>query len=345
MTQLRPLFLTLAVCAITVAGGADAQTLNVPAARISDQAIAADQATYAATQGRLKALNEKGVPLRDYYLSKAQCWLDVSAHEYTRNDRSSFPQLALAQSAAIIGALETGATPNPGIATPLVNDAARVRPDLWARFDALKHGGGAVCAAQKVACGEVELVHAGNELNQQGWRHANPYVQIAEDHAQAAQEAAGACNQPAAQVAPVPAAVPPGVVVETRVVEKLSLSADALFKFDKSSLVDLLPEGRSRIDAMIARLNAVYASVEGISLTGHTDRLGSDAYNQVLSEKRAATLREYLLTNGVSARITSAGKGESGQIAACKTAAPRAALIACLQPNRRVEVEITGVKR
>ena len=176
MNQLRPLFLTLALCG---AGAAHSQTLSAPAARISDQAIAADHATYAATQGRLKALNDKGLPLRDYYLSKAQCWLDVSAHEYTRNDRSSFPQLALAQSAAIIDALESGATPNPGAATPLVNDAARVRPDLWARFDALKQGTGAVCAAQKVACGEVELVHAGNELNQQGWRHANPYIQIA----------------------------------------------------------------------------------------------------------------------------------------------------------------------
>jgi len=330
------------VVASCLAGTAAAQTLTAPSARISDQAIAADHATYGALQGRLKALNEQGLLLRDYYLSKAQCWLDVSVHEYTRNDRSAFPQEALAQSAAIATALEVAATPNPGSATPLINEAARIRPDLWARFEAARQGAGAACAAQQIACGEVELVHAGNELNQQGWRHANPYVQLAEDYAQSAEQAAAACAAPKAQdnIVKTGAQSPATVVVE-----KLHLSADALFRFDKSALADLLPEGRSRLDAMAARLNTVYASVESITLTGHTDRLGSDAYNQTLSEKRAATVRAYLASKGIGARIVSEGKGEKVQIAACADAAPRAALIACLQPNRRVEVEIRGTQR
>jgi OmpA-OmpF porin, OOP family len=323
------------------AGVAGAQTLAAPAARISDQAVAADNATYATTQARLKTLNEKGIPLRDYYMSKAQCWLDVSVHEYTRNDRSAFPQLALTESAAIISALESGTKPNPGDETPLVNKAAKLRPDLWARFDALKQHAGAACAAQRIACAEVELVHAGNEYNQQGWRHANPYVQIAEDQIQFAQEAAVACAAPANLPAPVqpvaPAAAP--------VVEKLSLSADALFRFDQSGLKDLLPAGRAQIDRMMEKLDKVYARVDSITLTGHTDRLGADAYNQPLSEARAATVRAYLVSKGATMRIATSGKGESEQIVPCTAVAPRAALIACLQPNRRVEVEISGIKR
>jgi OmpA-OmpF porin, OOP family len=345
MNKLTPLCqgvsLMLLLCHAGLAG---AQTLAAPSARISDQAVAADHAVYATTQARLQSLNEKGVPLRDYYMSKAQCWLDVSVHEYTRNDRSAFPQLALSESAAIIGALENGTKPNPGDQTPLVNNAAKLRPDLWARFDALKQGAGAVCAAQRIACAEVELVHAGNEYNQQGWRHANPYVQIAEDQVQAAQEAAGACAAPP-NPAPLVLMPPPLPARPGTVIEKLSLSADALFRFDKSGLKDLLPEGRAQIDRMMERLDKVYARIDSITLTGHTDRLGTDAYNLPLSQARAATVRAYLVSKGATARIDTAGKGESEQIVPCTAVAPRAALIACLQPNRRVEVEISGSKR
>ncbi len=346
MNKLTPLrqgvSLMLLLC---FGGGAGAQTLNPAAARISDQAVAADHAIYAATQARLKALNEKGIVLRDYYVSKAQCWLDVSVHEYTRNDRSAFPQLALAESAAIIGALEGGTRPNPGDATPLVNNAAKLRPDLWARADALRQGAGASCAAQNIACAEVELVHAGNEYNQQGWRHANPYVQIAEDQLQAGQQAAVACAAPPAQstaviVQPAPPAPGPATIVE-----KMSLSADTLFRFAKSGPADLLPEGRARIDRMMEKLNQAYARGDSIALTGHTDRLGGDAYNQALSEARAATVRAYLVSKGATASIATLGKGESEQVVPCNAVAPRAALIACLQPNRRVEVEVEGSKR
>ena len=339
-----------ALMLICFAGAAplQAQTLHAAADRITDQAIAADHGAYAATQARVKALNDKGLPLRDYHLSKAQCWLDVSLHEYTRNDRSAFPQQALAQSAAILFALETGVSNNPGDATALVNGADKLRPDLWARFAAVRQGAGAVCAAQRVACGEVELVHAGNEIRQQGWRHANPYVQIAEDHARAAEEAAAACVAPApapappmAAAAPMPGAAPAPVLAR----ETLELAADALFRFDKAGLADLLPQGRARIDAMLAQLDTVYARIERITLTGHTDRLGSDAYNQDLSERRAATVRAYLLSAHPALSIVSAGKGESEQVAACSAVKPRAALIACLQPNRRVEVAISGLKR
>ena len=80
-----------------VAGTATAQQtrLNPQEKRITDEAIDADLRGYEATQGRIKALNDGGRPVREYGMAKAQCWLDVSFHEYTRNDRSAFPQEAL----------------------------------------------------------------------------------------------------------------------------------------------------------------------------------------------------------------------------------------------------------
>jgi len=174
-----------------------------PAERVSDIAIQQDHGAYERLQARIKGLNDAGRRAADYHLSKAQCWLDVGFHEYTRNDRSAFPQAAMSESEKLVAAMEARAEPLPS-ETPLVNGAARLRPDLWARVHALKQGAGFVCAAQKTACAEVELVHAGNELNQQQWRHARPYVQIAEDAIAEAQALAAQCQPPArASAAPV----------------------------------------------------------------------------------------------------------------------------------------------
>jgi OOP family OmpA-OmpF porin len=338
---------------LLAAGAVQARQLpNAPGARLSDQAIALDKQQYAALQGRIERLNSKGVPVADYYLSKAQCWLDVSLHEYTRNDRSAFPAEAYGQGVRIVAALESGQASNPGEQTPLVNGATRLREDLWARFAALRSAPGAQCAAQQVACGEVELVHAGNEYAQQGWRHANPYIQIAEQKvrdAQAAAEQCAAVPPPAAPAmctpAPAQACAPAPAPAPAPVVDKITLAADALFAFDKSALADLLPAGRARIDEMMRQLNQGYARIDSIRLVGYTDRLGGTAYNQALSERRAATVRQYLLLKGYTGEIASSGQGKAGQLKACTGVAPREALIACLQPNRRVEIEVSGVKR
>jgi len=170
--------------------------LTPPVDRITDRAIHADYTTYEAMQARIRALNERGLGRRpkvsDYHLSKAQCWLDVSFHEYTRNDRSAFPQQALAQSDRLVALMESNSAPLPND-TPLVNDAERLRPDLWEATAKLKLHDGYRCAAQRVACAEVELVHAGNENRQLGWKHAKPYVQMAEDLIVDAQAVAQQC--------------------------------------------------------------------------------------------------------------------------------------------------------
>jgi len=159
------------------------QTLNPPEQRVSDQKIASDLQQYEKIQERLRLLHADGQhPLHLYSMGKAQCWLDVSRHEYARNDRSGFTQLALDQARLITQFLENSQSisDNPAIETPLINNAARLRSDLWGEIISIKAQAGAVCGEAQLACAEVELVHAGNEYMQQQWSHAQPYVAIAE---------------------------------------------------------------------------------------------------------------------------------------------------------------------
>lgn len=137
-----------------------------------------------------------------------------------------------------------------------------------------------------------------------------------------------------------------GERVVERVVEKpaaprrnIALSADALFAFDRSGAGDLLPKGRAELDALAAELRKAQ-SVERLEIVGHTDRLGSNAYNQQLSLARATTVRDYLMRGGVPAKSTGVqGRGEADPKVNCEQT-ERAALIACLAPNRRVEISV-----
>lgn len=322
----------LALVGSSIVAFAHAQEASLEPApqRISQAAIHADHDTYQATQSRIKALNDKGVRVDNYHLSKAQCWLDTSFHEYTRNDRGGYPQAALDESVKLISALENGT--DPGWETPLVNGAEKLRLDLWAKYDSLKQHAGFKCATQATACAEVELVHAGNEIHDGGWRHAKPYVQIAEDLTSKAEYQVEHCAPPPTEPQ----------------VEQFDLSADALFKFDRGDLAGLLPQGKAKLDELAVRLNDVYVQVDRIRLAGHTDRLGSDAYNQKLSEQRAWTVKQYLQDKGISTPIQTEGLGESQPTRTttqCKGEVATRALTQCLQPDRRVSVEIVGVRK
>jgi OmpA-OmpF porin, OOP family len=322
---------------------------------ITDQAIHADYAKYEGQQGRIKALNDTGNHrVASYSLAKAQCWLDVSLHEYTRNDRSNFPSLAYDESAKITEYLAkggaVGAAGNPALQTPLVNDAAKLRPDLWDAAAKLKGSPGWRCAEQKTACAEVELVHAGNEFNQQQWRHAKPYVQIAEDLIGDAQKAAEACI-PAPVVAkaapapvPVPAPVPAAAV-------PFNATANVLFNFDKRDMPNVRSYTKDQLDSLIAQVKGGAVTVSGIKLIGHADRLNSTGnanYNVQLSQDRVNTIKTYMVNAGVPANlITTDFMADTTQIEACTKDKFRsnAELQECLLPNRRVEVVLTGVRK
>lgn len=125
----------------------------------------------------------------------------------------------------------------------------------------------------------------------------------------------------------------------------IDLAADTLFKFNGSSEADLLPKGRQEILNVAQQISSQFVSIQQINLVGHTDRLGSAQYNQVLGQNRANTVRNILVQNGVDAAVIhtqSAGKNQP-VTDGCFAIQAREALQACLQPDRRVSVEILGI--
>jgi OOP family OmpA-OmpF porin len=125
--------------------------------------------------------------------------------------------------------------------------------------------------------------------------------------------------------------------------QKVTLAADALFDFDKAVL---RPEGKAKLDDVTGKLKDM--KLEVIIAVGHTDRIGSDKYNQKLSEKRAEAVKAYLVGKGVEAnRVYTEGKGEKQPVTGdkCgKSDKKSKKLIECLQPDRRVEIEVIGTK-
>lgn len=156
--------------------------------------------------------------------------------------------------------------------------------------------------------------------------------------------------QPIAPVAPVvvaapppPAPVPPPPVYVAPPPVKFALSADSLFDFDKSVVK---PAGKQALDKMASDLRGMRYDV--IRVSGHTDRIGSPQYNLALSARRAGAVRDYLVGAGLPAeKITASGTGEAEPVTKqsdCKGDKATKQLVACLQPDRRVEVEVSGTK-
>jgi OmpA-OmpF porin, OOP family len=166
----------------------------------------------------------------------------------------------------------------------------------------------------------------------------------------AAAEAGAFCDpdlvpKKTAALAPPPkAAVPaaPKPAPQKLLPQKINFAADALFDFDKA---DLRAEGKAMLDDLARVLQG--AKYEVILAIGHTDRIGSARYNQKLSMRRAETVKKYLVEKGIAPnRIYADGKGETQPVtkpADCRMK-NRKALIGCLQPDRRVDVEVSGTK-
>jgi OmpA-OmpF porin, OOP family len=123
----------------------------------------------------------------------------------------------------------------------------------------------------------------------------------------------------------------------------VNLASTELFEFNRAVLT---AEARKKLDAeVIAKLRDL-REVRNIIINGHADRLGSDEYNQRLSEMRANAVRAYLVSKGVdAAKVETRGFGETLQVNLCPDQKDRNRLIECLTPNRRVVVEVQGTPR
>ena len=141
---------------------------------------------------------------------------------------------------------------------------------------------------------------------------------------------------PAAQPAPPPPPPPaaaPAPAPQPPAASKVTYAADAFFDFDKSVLK---PEGKAKLDDLVGKVQDI--NLEVVIAVGHTDSIGTDAYNQKLSVRRAEAVKAYLVSKGIEKnRVYTEGKGEKQPVADNRTAEGRA-------KNRRVEIEVVGTR-
>jgi OOP family OmpA-OmpF porin len=132
---------------------------------------------------------------------------------------------------------------------------------------------------------------------------------------------------------PPPPAPPPPAPAPKPAAQKVTYAADTFFDFDKSVIK---PEGKAKLDDLVDKTKGI--ALEVIIAVGHTDNIGSDAYNQKLSERRANAVKDYLVSKGIEKnRVYTEGKGEKQPIASNSTAEGRA-------KNRRTEIEVVGTR-
>lgn len=181
--------------------------------------------------------------------------------------------------------------------------------------------------------GSNELVWK-NGTNELCWRDANWTPATAAPGCDGALAAPAPAPAPAAAPA-APAAAPaaPAAKPAAPTSSKVTYAADAFFDFDKAVLK---PEGKAKLDDLASKVKAI--NLEVIIAVGHTDSVGSDAYNQKLSIRRAEAVKAYLVSKGIDkSRVYTEGKGEKQPVADNKTKEGRA-------KNRRVEIEVVGTR-
>jgi OOP family OmpA-OmpF porin len=146
---------------------------------------------------------------------------------------------------------------------------------------------------------------------------------------------------------PAPPAPKPEPEKPKPVAEKVTFAADVLFDFDKAVVK---PEGKSKLDDLSSKVRGI--NLEVVIAIGHADSIGSDAYNQRLSVRRAESIKAYLVSKGIEPnRVYTEGKGEKQPITAgkCKSMGKEhrsnKKMVECLQPDRRVEIEVIGTRR
>ncbi|MFI0545539.1 MAG: OmpA family protein [Brachymonas sp.] len=301
---------------------------SVLAAASVQAAPAAQTGGLVNAQNRLQALQGAGLGAGNYNWEKAQCWLVAATTAQSENDRSGFAGQAQQEAEQLLSVLEADKSAAPRYGSSM---AVSLRPDLQAHLKDLQTQHGAKCGAQNLACAEVQLARATHELNRFGRRAAAPYLQVAQCAVDEAKKQIAAC------------APPPAPLVR----EQLRIDADGYFYFDRSGGTDLLPEGRKKIEDLAQTLKT-WKKIESVHIIGFTDRLGSEAYNLRLSQARAETVRSYLQSQQVPVeQISVAGLGKLKPVTTpeqCPSTLPRKALIDCLQPDRRIEIQLIGSK-
>ncbi|MFM0648435.1 OmpA family protein [Paraburkholderia bryophila] len=345
--------LTLLVCVLTLTGCADRaarERLGIEDASVLRTGIGATQdepagaansqwvnayAPIANSRAAMTSLQERldRAPgsRNDYFRAKAQCWLDAAQQARQAHDQWGFVEEAIGQAATITVGVERG-TPLSA-ANAALRTVSTVRPDLWGIVNAIKADPAlAQCppAQPPLACAEVELMQAGHDAWIRSFADAEKHLPDVKDKLRKSAETAMQCKQ--AMSASVPVSALPVKAPQT-----MTLRADSLFRFNDASI---LPAGQRQLDDVVSALKNAPA-VHALQVTGYADRLGGAARNQWLSTQRAQTVEQYLRARSVTLPITARGRGSANQRVECHQSR-QDALVRCLAPNRRVEIELVG---
>lgn len=274
--------------------------------------------------------------------ARAQCWIDLSRAERSQSviHGNQTPAKALFNADQIISALERGekSAPNVRIYSTKIypsNDSRYGRPQWLADIRSIEKTLAAYdakhCETPVSTCLDVayESVMENMEETQGArWNHGRPEIDRALELVKKAQSDLASCPQ--SKPAIVEKAAEPKLIEKT-------LNADALFDFDKATLK---PAGMDSLKQFAADLRQL-TSAGAMAVLGYTDRFGADTYNRELSQRRADAVKHFLIENGVKVPITAMGNGSADPVVQCP-GSKTAKTIACLQPNRRVQLSVSG---
>jgi OOP family OmpA-OmpF porin len=325
--------------------------LNTPVRRVSAIAIAAALAAFAGVAGAQPRMDKPG-----YVVNSAGDFARSGSGACIRNGQWT-PQLAhpacegTAASARVAPAASSTSVSSPRAAAAVPASAAAGQSAASTTATGPLPGY-AVSSGRVVQNGFGQCVRAGH------WTPAN----AAEPCDRVARAAVAAPPPPVVaqapepklepapakvEEAPAPIAQPAPVIEPPRpVIQQVTLSSDVLFDLNSAVLKD---SGKNRLDQLAAEVKG--ANVDEIIAVGHADRIGSDDHNQKLSEARAQAVKDYLQGKVANAnRVTAEGKGESQPVTGerCRNLGAErgsnAKLVDCLQPDRRVEIEVLGTR-
>jgi outer membrane protein OmpA-like peptidoglycan-associated protein len=292
----------------------------------------------AALQARLdlSAAEDSSDCEANYAANKAQAWINFGRYAAAEQLPHSVQSAAAANAQGVLESLTNHA--GPVLDTPELPRARHVRDDLWRGIDTVKHDGRRCAAPKMTAYCEVELAWVDYEAGAGGWQHVDPYVRIAEDYCLTAMRATPvtAPAPPVPAVPPEPAAAPQDAALTQR-------SLIVLFPHDRSRRADIRRPGHAELKRLAAEIRELPPGTR-VLLVGNADLTGHDGYNLRLSTRRARSVARELEAFGVprdAIRISARGSSEPVvQCPAHADAGERRRYLQCLEPNRRVVIEV-----
>lgn len=315
--------------------------------------MASAQEPAATDLGSIKAgnWNSAAANSQSYWRAKAQCWADLSKSEASQGDTRDTASIAAGNAKRIQAALQTNGEPATDAERSIYKrkylpsgDSRHGRPAWRADIETidatLNRYAERRCKTAKLGCLEVaqqSVYENMEETRGARWNHGRPEIDKALAFAnEAAAEFEAICGLPQETLASVDNTpkVEPLDVVE--------LPADMLFRFDRGDEKGMLPGGRASIGKAALKIHGYGERAGSLQIVGYTDRLGAPARNRVLSKQRASTVAELLQAVGVTLPIQPSGAGSAQPVTGdeCRNVQPHAALVQCLQPDRRVLVKI-----